>query len=77
MIPHVCDGSWKCVRRTVQTFGVWGLMDIPAPIANAPEPPTPASRRKTISCGMLLAEPAIAVKIRSSGSVVQYTTLRP
>lgn len=45
--------------------------NLPAPTANAPEPPIAAKNRMTIKSGTLLAAPDIAVKIRRIGIVDQ------
>jgi hypothetical protein len=50
---------------------------VPAPTAKDPDPPIPASKRNMMRTGRLLDAPAIAVKIKRSGMVVQYMERRP
>lgn len=57
------------VRVEGEGYGAEGC--IPAPIASAPEPPTPARRRMTIMTAILFEAPEAAVNIMSSGKVIQ------
>ena len=67
-MPEICGCSWM---NELVTDGDEGRGEVPAPTANAPDPPNPARNRKIIKVAMLFDDAAMAVKISNRGIVVQ------
>jgi hypothetical protein len=67
-VPEICDCSWMDESVIGEDEG---RGEVPAPTANAPDPPNPARNRKIIKVAMLFDDAAMAVKISNRGIVVQ------